>query len=251
MKKEIADRLSKEYANLWDDSMRVIPDGWITPLLTMLDRLYGLSDVDRKSYQGEGLSTWVDLHIDVSPIVAIAYATPLKPAGKWTPGRALACVEALAEFSVQTGETCRTCGEPGIMRLDGIEGIYCDQHRDEEAAKIDKYAALYDECRVIFPAVHGKAIDLHVPDFLYDLLASSLRKIKQVVEDEGGYLEGKIKITRLEMIDGQLHVRHVYDQMPAGAEPAMMEIDDTIRWLEGQSDELVRKHNSDGGSDAS
>jgi hypothetical protein len=250
MKKEIADNLAKEYSNLWDDSMRDIPDGWVTPLVDMLDKLEGLSNVARSmSYDAEGLATWIDIRIEVSPICAAAYVAPLKPAGKWNPARAFACIEALSDFSGQCAETCRTCGEPGIMRLGGgIEGIYCDQHRDEEAAKIDKYAALYDECRVIFPVVHGKAVDLHVPDFLFDLLARCLRKVKEVVLDEGGFLEGKIKITRLEMIEGQLHVRHVYNEMPAGATAAMIEVDDTLRFLVAQADELTRKR---GGSDAS
>jgi hypothetical protein len=253
MKKEVADKLSKEYANLWDDSMRDVPDGWTDALVTMLDKLYGLSNVERSmSYDAEGLATWVDLRIEVSEIVAIAYVAPLKPAGKWNPSRALACIEALSEFSGRTAETCSVCGDPGILRMpnfgDGVEGVLCDHHSAEAASQVDHAAALYAECRVLFPPVHGKAINLNVPDFLFDLLAHCLRKVKEVVTDEGGYLEGKVQITRVEMIDDQLHVRHVYSQMPAGAVAAMIEVDDALRYLEAQADELTRKHQ--GGSDA-
>ncbi|TAV14745.1 hypothetical protein [Rhizobium ruizarguesonis] len=252
MKRDIADKLALEYNNLWDDSMSALPDGWITPLVTMLDKLEGLSNVDRSiSYDAKGLATWVDVQVEVSAICASAYAAPLKPAGKWNPARALACIEALSEFSGQCSETCSICGQPGLLRMpnigDPVEGVLCDVHHAEAASKVDRAAELYNECRILFPGVHGKAIDLHVPDYLFDLLASCLRKVKEVATDEGGYLEGKVQITRIEMIEGQLHVRHVYDKMPAGAVAAMIDIDDTLRYLEAQADELTRKH---GGSNA-
>ncbi|ARQ58929.1 hypothetical protein Kim5_CH02886 [Rhizobium sp. Kim5] len=132
MNKDIAGRLSREYSNLWDDSMSAIPDGWVAPLINMIDKLYVLSDVERSYAQGEGLATWVALRIEVSPVVAIAYATPLNPAGKWNPARALACIEALSEFHGLTQETCMTCGAEGHLRMRILgghhEGVYCDEH---------------------------------------------------------------------------------------------------------------------------
>lgn len=39
MKKEIADKLRLEYEYLWHNSMHALPDGWIEPLVKMLDRM--------------------------------------------------------------------------------------------------------------------------------------------------------------------------------------------------------------------
>ncbi|TCA41724.1 hypothetical protein E0J16_34105 [Rhizobium pisi] len=255
MDSNIADRLSREYSNLWEETMHELPNGWITPLVAMLDKLYVLSDIERSlSFDAEGLATWVDIRVEVSAICAAAYATPLRLAGKWNPARALACVEALSEFAGQCSETCSVCGQAGALRMpnfgDAVEGVLCDEHNAEAASNVDHAAELYNECRILFPGVHGKAIDLHgIPDFLFDLVSRSLRTIKEVVVDEGS-LEGRVLITKLEMVDGQLHVRHTYNDISNASVGALVEIDDAIRFLESRSDELTRKYQMEGGSDA-
>lgn len=237
MKKEIAEKLRLEYAHLWDDSMADVPDGWITPLTTMLDKLYALSDVGRSmSHDAGGLATWVKIRVEVSSIIAIAYAAPLLPAGKWNPSRALACIEVLSGFQRQTQETCELCGLPGTLN-DGH--VRCVGHAgaDPAAARAD---ALYQEVRDLFPEAHGKAIDLAVPDYLFELVTSTLRSILKLVKQED--IVGKVMITRIEMDDGALFVRVRCNDLTAVHLGTQMSVNEMIADLEALSDEATRQH---------
>ncbi|TAW65403.1 hypothetical protein ELI15_14005 [Rhizobium ruizarguesonis] len=244
MKKEIADKLAMEYSHLWHDSMTALPDGWISALVTMLDKLERLSSIERSpSRDPEGLATWVDLRIEVSAIRAAAYATPVRPAGKWRPGRALSCIDALNDFADQCSKICSVCGQPAVS--DGSH-IRCAEHTVVQP-QVSRTQALYQEVRDLFPPVHGKAIDLHVPDHLFELLASSLRSILKLVIQEG--VVGKVLITRVEIDDGALFVRVRYQSLTAVFMGTQMAINEMISDLEVLSDEATRKHNL-GGSDA-
>ncbi|NZD54173.1 hypothetical protein [Rhizobium leguminosarum] len=132
MNKEIAGRLRAEYEYLWHDSMRELPDGWVEPLVVLLEKLYRLPTIGPVSFASPGLVTWVNLRVEVSSSSASAFAMPVMAPGKWTPTRALECVEALLEFHGSTQETCSICGSEGslMMRILGsnTEGVYCDEH---------------------------------------------------------------------------------------------------------------------------
>ncbi|ARQ56936.1 hypothetical protein Kim5_CH00829 [Rhizobium sp. Kim5] len=245
MKKELADKLRLEYEHLWHDSMLAVPDGWIDPLVAMLDKLYALSEVDRSmSFDSEGLATWVKIRIEVSSTHSAAYVTPLEPAGEWRPGRALACIDALSEFARQCSKTCSICGLPGAP--DG-NSMRCAEHAAVEP-QVSRSQRLYQEVRDLFPEVDGKAIDLNVPDHLFDLVASTLRSILKVVERYD--IVGKVFITKIEMDGEALFVRVRYVDLTYVFLGAQMEINEMISDLEMLSDEATRKHNL-GGSDAS
>ncbi|WSG96441.1 hypothetical protein U8P76_05885 [Rhizobium johnstonii] len=132
MKKDIADRLRGEYEYLFHDSMRDLPDGWIEPLVVMLEKMYRLSTVGPSNFMAPGIITWCQLRVEVYQSSAMVFASPMMPAGKWHQERALECVEALAEFHGQTQETCMTCGADGHLRMrilgSNKEGVYCDKH---------------------------------------------------------------------------------------------------------------------------
>ncbi|NEK19940.1 hypothetical protein [Rhizobium leguminosarum] len=132
MNKDIADRLHAEYEYLWHDSMTALPDGWVEPLVVMLEKMYRLSTVGPSNFMAPGVITWCQLRVEVSMSSALAFASPMMPSGKWHPERTLACIEALAEFHGQTQETCSVCGADGYLRMrilgGDTEGIYCDEH---------------------------------------------------------------------------------------------------------------------------
>ncbi|MGO7323750.1 hypothetical protein ACCS95_33570 [Rhizobium ruizarguesonis] len=132
MNKEIAGRLRAEYEYLWHYSMRELPDGWTEPLVVMLEKMYRLSTVGPTSFASPGLVTWVNLRVEVGSSSASAFAMPIMAPGKWTPTRALECVEALLEFHGSTQETCSICGSEGHLRMRildaNTEGVYCDTH---------------------------------------------------------------------------------------------------------------------------
>ncbi len=249
MKKEFADKLRIEYEYLWHDSMAALPDGWVTPLVKMLDRLYALSNVNRSmSYDPEGLATWVNLRIEVQDSCAFAFATPMIPAARWNGPRAVECIDALNELHGQTQETCSICGAEGHLRMRILggdrEGIFCEDHK--HTRRVDRTDALYQEVRDLFPDVHGKAIDLAVPDHLWDLLPTTLRSIHKLVTAED--IVGKVLITKIEMDDGALFVRVRYQNLTAVHLGIQMAVNEMVADLEALSDEVTRKHQ--GGSDA-
>ncbi|TAV04561.1 hypothetical protein [Rhizobium ruizarguesonis] len=137
MNQEIAGRLRAEYEYLWHPSMEALPDGWIEPLVIMLEKMYRLSTVGPASFASPGLVTWVNLRLEVGSSSASAFAMPIMAPGKWTPTRALECVEALLEFHGSTQETCSICGSEGHLRMrilgSSSEGVFCDQHNPEAA----------------------------------------------------------------------------------------------------------------------
>jgi hypothetical protein len=254
MKKEIADKLSLEYEYLWHESMREMPDGWIKPLVKMLDRMESLSTVKPSSFMTPSLLLWVNLRVEVEDSGAFAYATPMIASGRWHGPMALECITALSEFCGETQETCSVCGADGHLRMRILggyrEGVFCDEHKDVhrgDAARTHA-DALYQDVRDLFPEVHGSAINLNVPDHLRDLLASTLRSIHKLVIAED--IVGKVLITRIEMDDGALYVRVRYVDLTAVFMGVQMAVNEMISDLEVLSDEATRKHQH-GGPDAS
>ncbi|MBY5408867.1 hypothetical protein HFO98_10335 [Rhizobium leguminosarum] len=132
MNRDIGDRLRAEYDYLFHDSMLALPDGWTEPLVNLLERMYRLSTVGPSNFMAPGVITWCQLRVEVYQSSAMAFASPMMPGGKWHPDRALACVEALAEFHGQTQETCVVCGADAFLRMrilgSNTEGVFCDEH---------------------------------------------------------------------------------------------------------------------------
>ncbi|MBY3363785.1 hypothetical protein [Rhizobium laguerreae] len=136
MNKDIADRLRGEYEYLFHDSMRDLPDGWTEPLVNLLERMYRLSTVGPGN-MAPGTITWCQLRVEVYQSSAMAFASPMMQSHHWHPDRAVACIEALAEFLGATQETCSVCGSEGHLRMrifgSSNEGVFCDQHNPEAA----------------------------------------------------------------------------------------------------------------------
>jgi hypothetical protein len=132
MNQEIASRLRAEYEYLWHDSMTALPDGWVEPLVVMLEKMNRLSAVGPSNFMSPGLITWVNLRVEVGSSSASAFAMPVMTPGKWNPTRALECVVALLDFHGSTQATCSVCGSEGHLRMrilgSNNEGIYCDEH---------------------------------------------------------------------------------------------------------------------------
>ncbi|TAV04563.1 hypothetical protein [Rhizobium ruizarguesonis] len=126
--------------------------------------------------------------------------------------------------------------------------VLCIGHAGGAAENARREAALYDEVHMLFPPGHGSAINLAVPNHLFDLVSTTLRAILKLVESED--IVGKVLITRIEWDGDALFVRVRYQQLEAVFMGVQMSINEMIADLEALSDELTRKHNA-GGSDAS
>ncbi|WP_322886502.1 hypothetical protein U8C31_18210 [Sinorhizobium medicae] len=121
----------KTFDYLHHPSMDSLPDGWIGPLVDLLQAMRQLSLVE--PVIRPMVEVWVSLRIEHGPSGALAFAAPLLPIKHWGPERALACVEALATFTFSVQETCSVCGHPGHLRFGNgrREGIFCDDHSEE------------------------------------------------------------------------------------------------------------------------
>ncbi|MBY5408868.1 hypothetical protein HFO98_10340 [Rhizobium leguminosarum] len=172
-----------------------------------------------------------------------AFAFP--EVSRWHPEQSNALRAAQRQIYELSQQTCEVCGNPGAAE-DGH--VWCIGHAGELADKVRREAALYDECRVLFPSIHGKAIDLSVPDYLFDLVATTLRSILKLVESED--IVGKVLITRIEFDGDALSVRVRYQNLEAVFMGTQMAINEMLTDLEVLSDEATRKHNL-GGSNAS
>ncbi len=249
MKKEIADKLAKEYDYFWRENLRQLPDGWLTPLLDLFEKLYRLSATDATI---AGALIPVALYVEIKSTRAFAFASPTLPARWWTDARRKALVDALADFQGQTMKTCQVCGSSGVTTLvsrgDLKDGVYCGEHTPRAAdlsPKMSRADALYAECRDLFPPVHGSAINLDLPDYLLDLVASTFRKVLKLVIEAG--VVGKVLVTRVEMDDGALFVRVQFQNLTAVNLSLQMTINELISDLEVRSDEAIREQ---GGADA-
>ena len=121
----------KTFDYLYHESMDSIPDGWIGPLVDMLQTVRELSLVE--PVVRPMVEVWVSLRVEHGPSGALAYAAPLLPILHWGPARALACVDALSTFTFAVQDTCSVCGHPGYLRFSKgrDEGIFCDEHHEE------------------------------------------------------------------------------------------------------------------------
>lgn len=237
MRPENIGRMRRSYGPLCHDSMNDLPDGWASIIGEFYHAMESIGDlVDAVSVRFE--HTESGLRAFVFPEMS-----------RWSNEQMNALRLAQRSLYESSQRTCETCGKEGGPADFGRALMFlCSKHKSSETDRRAREQALYNECAILFPWGHGSAINLFVPAHLEELLAKCLRQIKDVVVAEGGYLIGKITITRIAMIEGQLFVRQTYNEMPAGAVAAMVEVDDIVRFLEAQSDELTRMH---GGSDAS
>lgn len=121
----------KTFDYLHHESMDSLPNGWIGPLVDMLQAMRQLSLVE--PVVRPMVEVWVSLRVEHGPSGALAYAAPLLPIKHWSPERALACVEALSTFTFAVQETCSVCGHPGHLRFSKgrDEGIFCDEHYEK------------------------------------------------------------------------------------------------------------------------
>lgn len=124
----------KTFDYLHHESMDSLPNGWIGPLADMLQTIRQLSLVE--PVVRPMVEVWVSLRIEHGPSGALAYAAPLLPIKHWGPERALACVEALSNFTFSVQETCSVCGHPGHLRFGNgrEERVVCDDHNEQRNA---------------------------------------------------------------------------------------------------------------------
>lgn len=121
----------KTFDYLYHESMDSIPDGWIGPLVDMLQTIRELSFIE--PVLRPMVEVWVSLQVEHGPGGALAYAAPLLPTQHWSPERALACVDALSTFIFSVQQTCSVCGHPGHLRFGSgrHEAVLCDAHHEE------------------------------------------------------------------------------------------------------------------------
>lgn len=120
----------KTFDHYYHPTMDSLPDGWIGPLVDLLQSMRQLSLVE--PVVRPMVEVWVSLRIEHGPSGALAFAAPMLPIKHWGPERAMACVKASAAFAFAVQETCSVCGHPGHLRFGGgrQEGIFCDAHSE-------------------------------------------------------------------------------------------------------------------------
>ncbi|MGO4566091.1 hypothetical protein AB4Z52_13670 [Rhizobium sp. 2YAF20] len=223
-------RIRTMYRHYYHPSVDNLPDGWWQLVMDFLHLMDGIGD----------LTDSVSIRFERGPDGVRAFVFP--EMSRWSPDQMNTLRIAQHELYGLSQQTCELCGLPGAAE-DGH--VYCIGHAggDEKTAR---EAALYHEVRDLFPEVHGKAINLAVPEYMSNLLAITFRAILKIVVDED--IVGKVLITKVEMDGGALFVRVRYLDLEAVFMGVQMSINEMISDLETLSDELTRKH---GGSNAS
>ncbi|MBX5160430.1 hypothetical protein HJB89_25430 [Rhizobium sp. NZLR8] len=232
MSPDVIDRIRVMHRKYYHESIDTLPDGWFQLVDDFLHVINSIGD----------MTDGVSVRFERTPSGLKAFCFP--EMSRWHPEQDIALRVAQRTIYGLSQQTCEVCGLPGAS--DGHH-IRCIGHAGADPAEA-RAAAIYQEVRDLFPSIHGKAIDLDVPDHLFDLLASTLRSIHKLVQQED--IVGKVLITRLEMDDGALFIRVRYIDLTAVHLGAQMSINTMIADLEAQADELVRKHKQ-GGSNAS
>ncbi|MGO6883047.1 hypothetical protein ACCS44_29805 [Rhizobium ruizarguesonis] len=221
------------YQRYYHQSVDSLPDGWIAIIDDFFLALEGLGDFLEP----------VSVRFEQTPSGLKTFAFP--EVSRWHPEQMNALRIAQRSLYGLSQQTCEICGLPGAVEDDGR--VRCIGHAGVDPAQA-RGEALYQEVRALFPEVHGKAIDLTVPDHLFDLVAATFRAILKVVERYE--IVGKVLITKIEMDGDALFVRVRYLDLTYVFLGAQMEINELISDLEMLSDDATRKHNL-GGSNAS
>ncbi|ANP84455.1 hypothetical protein [Rhizobium leguminosarum] len=227
------DRIRTMHRAYYHHSIDGLPDGWTQLIMNFLHAMDGIGD----------LTDSVSIRFERCPDGCRAFVFP--EMSRWHPEQMNTLRIAQRELYGLSQQTCEICGNPGAM-----EGkrVLCIGHAGGVAEKAAREQALYDEVASLFPEGHGSAIDLGVPEHLWDLLSTTLRAILKLVESED--IVGKVLITRIEFDGEALFVRVCYQNLEAVFLGIQMSINEMISDLEVLSDEATRKHNL-GGSDAS
>ncbi|MBX5164765.1 hypothetical protein [Rhizobium sp. NZLR4b] len=230
MKPENIQHLRTTYKRYYHSSVDSLPDGWVAIIDDFLLALEGMGDFLEPA----------SVRFEQTPSGLKAFAFP--EVSRWHPEQMNALRIAQRELYGRSQQTCEVCGNPGAIE----EGhVHCIGHAGDDPAEA-RAGALYQECRVLFPEVHGNAINLDVPDYLFDLLANTLRAILKLVVKED--IVGKVLITRLEYDRECLFVRVSYNDLETVFMGVQMAINEMVADLEALSDELTRRQQ--GGSDA-
>lgn len=118
------------FDHYYHESMDTMPDGWIGPLVDLLQAMRQLSLVE--PVLKPVVEVWVSLRIEHGRSGAMAYAAPLLPSQHWSPARSMACVDALSTFTFAVQQTCSICGHPGHLRFGNgrDEAVLCDDHNE-------------------------------------------------------------------------------------------------------------------------
>ena len=241
--------LLKTFNGLYHESMSTLPDGWIGPLVDMLQTMRQLSLIDPVHPK---IETWVALRVErTSTSGAIAFAHPVLPSDQWGQERAYVCIEALSTFSTAIKVTCEKCGHPGQACQIGQMTFYlCEEHgriaKERLTEKVEAYEErirFRNEVSVLFQK--HSPVALHVSLHNFHILRQALRDIKQIVEERG--LVGKVYVTKIEESEGQLFLSARCDK----ADPAsQFEIQDLIKHAEWQSDQASLAANKEDRDDA-
>lgn len=242
--------LLKTFDGLYHESMSTLPDGWIGPLVDMLQTMRQLSLIDPVHPK---IVEWVTLRVErTSTSGATAFAHPLLPPAQWSAGRTFACLEALSAFGAAVKETCEKCGHPGAAcQIGQMTFFLCEEHgsiaRERLTEKVEAYEErirFRNEVSVLFQK--HSPVALHVSTHNFTILRQALRDIKQIVDDRG--LVGKVYVTRVEESEGQLFLSARYDK---DVDPASnFEIEDIIHHAQWQSDQASLAANKDDRDDA-
>lgn len=233
MTPDLIDTLRVMYKAYYHPSIDSLPDGWYTLIKDFLSEMDGIGD----------LTDSVSVRFERGPDGLRSFVFP--EMSRWHPEQMNTLRVAQRTAYGLSQQTCEICGQPGLPH-DG--SVVCIDHKDAGARKAGREEALYAEVCSLFPQAYGSAINLSVPDHLWQLLSSTLRSILKVAERYD--IIGKALITRIEMDGEALFIRVRYVDLTYVFLGAQMEINELISDLEMLSDEATRKHNL-GGSDAS
>ncbi|TAW50620.1 hypothetical protein [Rhizobium leguminosarum] len=239
----------KTFGGLYHETMSKLPDGWIGPLVDMLQAMRQLSLVEPVRPK---IEEWVTLRVErTSTSGAIAFAHPLLPPDHWGQHRAYACIEALSAFGSAVKATCEKCGHPGAAcQIGQMTFFLCEEHsliaKDRLTEKVEAYEErirFRNEVSVLFQE-HSR-VSLQVNDRNFPILRQALRDIKQIVDERG--LAGKVYVTKMQESGGQLFLNARCDE----ADPAsQFELQDIVKHAEWQSDQASLATNKERDDDA-
>jgi hypothetical protein len=233
MSPDLVERIRVMHRRYYHQSVDTLPDGWFKIIDDFFRVINSIAD----------LTDGVSVRFEKTASGLKAFAFP--EMSRWHPEQDIALRVAQRTLYGLSQQTCEVCGLPAQP---GGNHIRCVEHATVDL-KVAKAETLYQELRDLFPPVHGKAIDLNVPNHLFELFASSLRSILKLVIGEG--VVGKVLITRVEMDDGALFVRVRYQNLTAVDLGVQMAINEMVADLEALSDEATRKHQQGGSNAAS